>query len=67
MTTKVRYPTQDDHTPLVPVLIPDLDDIRAPADFCIGESGIWFFSRQWEDGHAAPPSEFLDDRNVIRD
>ena len=38
-----------------------------PADFCIGESGIWFFSRQWEDGRAAPPAEFLDDRNVVQE
>jgi len=106
MIAKLKYPTQDDHTLLVPVLIPDLDAVRAladelhvrgeawqgeafgwpaeynperpeppldsaltftPADFCIGESGLWFFSRQWEDGRAAPPSEFLDDRNVIRE
>lgn len=38
-----------------------------PADFCIGESGIWFFSLQWEDGRDVPPAEFLDDRNIIRD
>lgn len=38
-----------------------------PADFCIGESGIWFFSLQWEDGRDAPPSEFLDDRNIVHD
>lgn len=36
-----------------------------PADFCIGESGIWFFSLMWEDGRDAPPVEFLDDRNVL--
>jgi hypothetical protein len=36
-----------------------------PADFCIGESGLWFFSRQWENGRDAPPSEYLDDRNLI--
>lgn len=37
-----------------------------PADFCIGESGIWFFSLMWEHGKDARPVEFLDDRNVVR-
>lgn len=37
-----------------------------PADFCIGESGIWFFSLMWEHGRDAEPVEFLDDRNVVR-
>jgi hypothetical protein len=36
-----------------------------PADFCIGESGIWFFSLMWEYGHDQEPVEFLDDRNLI--
>lgn len=36
-----------------------------PADFCIGESGIWFFSMMWEDGRDAPPAEFLDDRHLV--
>lgn len=36
-----------------------------PADFCIGESGIWFFSLTWEHGDAAPPTEFLDDSHVL--
>jgi hypothetical protein len=106
MTAKVKIPTPDDYEPLVPVLIPELDEARAfaaelharnepwqgeafgwsaeynperaeppldsnltftPADFCIGESGIWFFSLQWENGRDAPPVEFLDDRNVVRD
>ena len=35
-----------------------------PADFCIGESGIWFFSLLWEHGKNAEPTEFLDDRNI---
>lgn len=104
MTAKVKFPTQDGRTLLVPVLIPDLDEVRAladrlheagdqwageafgwsaeynperslppldsnmtftPADFCIGESGIWFFSRQWENGRHSPPVEFLDDRMVM--
>ena len=33
-----------------------------PADFWIGESGIWFFSLSWEHGRTAPPLEFLDAR-----
>jgi len=32
-----------------------------PADFCIGESGIWFFSLMWEHGSDAEPVEFLDE------
>jgi hypothetical protein len=36
-----------------------------PADFCIGESGIWFFSLMWEHGRDAEPVEFLDDRNIL--
>lgn len=36
-----------------------------PADFCIGESNIWFFSLMWENGKDAAPVEFLDDKNVI--
>ena len=104
MIAKLRLSTNDEDAPLIPILIPDLADVRAladhlhalgeawqgeafgwaaeyhpeqsrppldsaltftPADFCIGESGIWFFSRQWEDGRDAPPVEFLDDRNVM--
>jgi hypothetical protein len=36
-----------------------------PADFCIGESGVWFFSLMWEHGKDAPPVEFLDDKNIL--
>lgn len=36
-----------------------------PADFCIGESGIWFFSLMWERGRDAQPTEFLYDKNII--
>ena len=35
-----------------------------PADFCIGENGIWFFSMMWENGKDAAPVEFLDDKNL---
>jgi len=36
-----------------------------PADFCIDESGIWFFSIMWEYGKDVEPVEFLDDRNIL--
>ena len=32
-----------------------------PADFSIGESGIWFFSLMWEHGRDQAPVEFMDD------
>lgn len=103
LTTKAKIQTDD--TPIVPILIPDLDQVRAfaaelptkgkawhgeafgwqaeynlerqekpldskmtftPADFCIGESGIWFFSMMWELGKEKEPVEFLDDRNVVK-
>jgi hypothetical protein len=38
-----------------------------PADFCIGESGIWFYSLMWEHGRNEPPVEFLDERNLAVD
>ncbi len=37
-----------------------------PADFAIGESGIWFYSLMWEHGKDKEPVEFLDDRNILR-
>ena len=37
-----------------------------PADFTIGESGIWFFSMMWEYGQDEAPVEFLDDRNILK-
>jgi hypothetical protein len=36
-----------------------------PADFCIGESGVWFFSLMWELGNAMPPVEYLDDSHIL--
>jgi hypothetical protein len=38
-----------------------------PADFCIGESGIWFFSLMWESGKHENPVEFLDDKNILQE
>ncbi len=37
-----------------------------PATFCIGESGIWFYSLMWEHGKNQDPVEFLDDRGIIK-
>lgn len=37
-----------------------------PADFWIGESGIWFFSLMWEHGKNKPPVEFVDDRGIVK-
>ncbi len=36
-----------------------------PADFWIGESGIWFFSLMWERGRNEVPVEFLDSRGIM--
>ncbi len=38
-----------------------------PADFCIGESGLWFFSLLWEDGKDAAPQGFVDDRKIVKE
>ena len=101
---KAKVQQQDGYAPVVPIVVPDLGDVRAfahalhkageqwrgeifgwsaeynpgavtppldskmtftPADFCIGESGIWFFSMMWEHGHNAPAVEFLDDKNLV--
>lgn len=101
--TRINLPDLD-FTPVVPIMVPELEEIRqvasqfheqgqywkgevfgweaeynperaeppldskmtfTPADFCIGESGIWFFSMMWEHGRHQPPVEFLDDRNVL--
>lgn len=104
-TVKARIPTRtDDYVPIVPIEVPDLNEVRefaaklhaegkvwhgeafgwpaeyhperpeppldskmtfTPADFCIGESGIWFFSLMWEHGSAAEPVEFLDDKSIL--
>jgi hypothetical protein len=37
-----------------------------PADFWIGESGIWFYSLMWEHGKTEPPVEFLDERGIVK-
>lgn len=101
---KARVHTRD-QSPIVPILIPELNEARefaaklhaegrpwrgeafgwpseynpespeppldskmtiTPADFSIGESGIWFYSPMWEHGKGKEPVEFLDDRNIAR-
>ncbi len=105
MTAKAKIKRHGDHASIVPVAIPELDEVRkfaaelhakgkpwhgkafgwpteynpeksqppleskmafTPADFCIGESGAWFFSLMWEYGRDADPVEFLDDRNILK-
>ena len=104
VTAKARIETREGRVLTVPVLIPDLEEVRAlaaerhaegaawsgeafgwpaeshperpeppldskmtftPADFCIGESSVWFFSLMWERGKDAAPVEFLDDSRIV--
>jgi len=97
---------QADYSPILPVVIPGIREIRSlaghlhpvgkhweggiygwpaeyspesrkkpasskmvftPADFWIGESGIWFYSLMWERGKDQEPSEFLDDRGIVKE
>jgi hypothetical protein len=102
---KAKIKTLDDYAAIVPLAIPNLNEVRkfaaklhakgktwqgeafgwqaeynpqrpeppldskmtfTPADFCIGESSVWFFSLLWERGRDAKPVEFLDDRNILK-
>lgn len=104
VTVRARIHTQNGCISVIPIVVPDLEEVRAfagklhaegkswtgeafgwpaeydaerpeppldskmsftPADFCIGESGIWFFSLMWEHGKDAEPSEFLDDSSIL--
>jgi hypothetical protein len=104
VTAKAKIRGHDGYESIVPILIPELDEVRrfaadlhargeswagdafgwpaeyhpqqgdppldsnlrfTPADFCIGASGVWFFSLMWEHGQDASPVEFLDDRNIL--
>jgi hypothetical protein len=106
LTVRARIPRRAGYSPVLPVVIPDLSEVKAfanhlhaagkhwqgemfgwpteytpesrkkpsgskmrftPADFCIGESGIWFYSLMWEHGKNKPPVEFLDDRGIVKD
>jgi len=105
LTAKAKIPHRANYSPILPVVIPDLGEVKAlanhlhttgrpwqgeilgwqaeytpesrkkpsgskmrfaPADFWIGESGIWFFSLMWEHGKTKEPVEFLDDRGIIK-
>ncbi len=105
LTVKARIQIRGQDTKLLPIVIPNLDEVRelaaklhaegkpwqgeafgwqaeynpqqaeppldskmtfTPADFSIGESGIWFYSLMWEHGRDQEPVEFLDDRNIVR-
>ena len=66
---QAEYTPESDRKP------PDSKMTFTPADFWIGESGIWFFSLMWEHGTPAlaggaredqGPVEFLDDRGIIK-
>jgi hypothetical protein len=104
LTAKARITRRANASLVLPVMIPDLREVKAfaahfhrsgrhwkgelfgwpaeytpekrkkpvgskmqftPADFWIGESGIWFYSLMWEHGKKQEPSEFLDDRGVV--
>jgi hypothetical protein len=36
-----------------------------PAEFCIGESGVWFLSLAWENGRTTAPVEYLDASGLV--
>jgi hypothetical protein len=102
-TAKVKVPKHFEDPPVLPVIIPELSEVKVfasqlhalgkhwqgeifgwsaeytpekrvkpsaskmsftPADFWIGESGIWFYSLMWEHGKTKPPVEFIDDRGI---
>ncbi len=105
ITAKAKIQVRGEEARTIPIIIPDLDQVRefakklhgegkawrgeiagwsaeynpeqrtppldskmsfTPADFCIGESGVWFFSMMWEHGKNKEPVEFLDDRNILK-
>ena len=104
-TVQARIRIEGGQESFLPVVVPDLDEVRAfarrlhtsgepwqgeafgwqaeyipetdsrplgsrltftPAEFWIGESGVWFFSVTWEIGRAASPVEYLDESGLIR-
>ena len=105
LTVKAKIPPGADHSPVLPVVIPDASEVKTfanhlhmagkhwqgemfgwqaeytpesrkkppdskmqftPADFWIGESGIWFYSLMWEHGTKEEPVEFVDDRGIVK-
>ena len=57
---QAEYTSESDRKP------EDSNRIFTPAEFWIGESGIWFFSLMWKHGKDQEPVEFLDDRGIIK-
>lgn len=103
-TVKAKLELSEDETIIVPIIIPDVEEIKTfadklhargqvwkgeifgwqaeytaespevplgskmtftPADFCIGESDIWFYSLMWEHGKDNKPIEYLDESNIL--
>ncbi len=106
LTVKAKIPQRANYSPVLPLAIPELREVKAfakhlhaagkpwrgeifgwpgeytpesrkrprgskmrftPADFWIGESGIWFYSLMWERGRNKEPVEFLDDRGIVKE
>ena len=57
---------QAEYTPETEEKLKDSKMTFTPADFWMGESGIWFFSLMWEHGKDQDPVEFLDDRGIVK-
>ncbi len=105
LTAKARVPAHAGYSPVLPVVLPSLSEVRdfahhlhstgkawqgeflgwpaaytpqsrakpkaskmrfTPAEFWIGESGIWFYSLMWEHGRDKAPVAFLDDRGIVK-
>jgi hypothetical protein len=105
LTVKAKIPQRPNYSPILPLAVPDVHEVKAfaqhlhllsrhwqgeifgwpaeytperrkkpigsnmpftPADFWIGESGIWFYSLMWEHGKNEEPVEFLDDRGIVK-
>ncbi len=103
-TVKAKLELYEDEIIVIPIIIPDVDDIKTfanklhtsgqvwkgeafgwqaeytpersevpldsnmtftPADFCIGDSSLWFYSLMWEQGGNNKPAEYLDERNIL--
>jgi hypothetical protein len=104
-TVQARIRIEGGHESFLPVVVPDLDEVRTfalrlhasgvswqgeafgwqaeyiaetdsrplgsrltftPAEFWIGESGVWFFSMTWENSRAASSAEYLDESGLVR-
>ncbi len=103
-TVKAKLDLYDDEIIVLPIIIPDVEEVKAfaekvhaegqnwkgelfgwqaeytperaeapldskmtftPADFCIGESDVWFYSLMWEQGKQNAPVEYLDESNIL--